>query len=190
MISKKNIFYYSASAILLAVYVIILLISLKPDVSWEYRLHYIDAITKKWPGNGGYSYTVGTEIKPDKTCTDEFLRFDKGWSHTEEDGTWTDGDTAYIYFSDIPDSNLFLDMKLLKKNHCRSVEIYANDILISSSSSEEIKENGSITADIKKGTAKNGHIILRFEIKDPESTDKDKRLLGIKCRSIAIYEKN
>ena len=101
MENAKKIFLYTLSAILVICYFSILYISLRPNVSWEYELYYIDKEIGKWPGNNGFSYKLGTKIETTLENNKNCKRFGKGWGEYTEDGLWSSGKESNIYFSNL-----------------------------------------------------------------------------------------
>ncbi len=171
-------------------YAAVLAASMNPEVSWEYQMFYIDQSAERFAADGEYSYVTGEVITTESDSADNLVRFDKGWSSPEPDGMWTDGNTAVIYFDNIPQKNLSCSIELMNKVHCSSVAIFANDTEIGTFSADELSE-GLITAEIPGEAIDEGHLILTFDIENPTVIgEQDNRHLGIKCRSIVLNEKD
>lgn len=180
---------YAVSGILVLFYIAVLVISMKPEVSWEYQLFYIDQTTEKFANNGAYRYEMDTVITATTDSADDLARFDKGWSHPESDGTWTDGDSAMIYFDQIPQKHLLCTLTLQEQVYCSSVTIFANDAEVGTFSDAQLAA-GCITAEIPEAAISEGHLVLRLAIEAPTvPNERDHRQLGIKCRSIVLNEK-
>ena len=120
---RKNIarvLLYTACAVLVVFYILVLWWGKNPKVGTEYRMYYLTHELTDWPGYGNLKYTFGTK----EICTEHKDRNGKeqsnvcsrkgqGWQKTKRyEGTKNTDKDSYIYVGD------------------KGIEVYVNDKLI------------------------------------------------------------
>lgn len=139
-------------------------------------------------------YQLGTILSFGKDGDSERFRT-SGWSHTEDQQTWTDGNVALLEFSGLPPSQaLTLTMTLVGLTKppelpAQPVTVFANGKQIADwQVSDKHQYTASIPADIVDQTGK-----LRLEFRMPKATsskslgiNEDSRTLGVAVTDIVI----
>jgi hypothetical protein len=139
------------------------------------------------------SYTLGTAITFAKGGDSERFRV-TGWSDTEDDKTWTEGPSATLAFTGLPDGEaLQLRAKIgglaqPPQLPSQPVEVYANGVKIADWT---VSDNAEFTAAIPPNAVKDS--ALRIEFKTPKATspkslgqNQDPRVLGIRVLTLTI----
>ena len=178
-----NVFLYILSFILVSFYLVIMVLAIKPNISWEYELYYITKETDVWPGNNGYEYKLGDKIRTVLENREFCKRLGKGWGNIEEDGCWSKEDESKIYFSSIPAKDLVFEMELSEFLIDKEIEIYFNDKFGCGISSKEL-ENRKIKCEVKSEYVNYGRLVI--SLKYIGCNDKTQ---AIKCKEIVLYEK-
>lgn len=181
----KKVLLYAFSAILVISYFVILYISINPNVSWEYKLYYIEKETDIWPGNHGYDYELGTKIETRLENKQNCKRFGKGWGEYTEEGLWSNGKKSNIYFGNLPNKDLTFEMEISECLLNKKMEIYFNDKLKAEIEPEEVKKEMKIIKEVKKEDIVDGKLIIM--LKYTEVTEKGK-VQKIMCKGINLYE--
>ena len=180
----KKMLLYILSGILFIGYLVILGISMKPNVSWEYELYYISKEIDIWPGIHGFDYKLGTIIETKLGNEENCKRFEKGWGPFDTNGLWSDGEESKIYFNNLPDKNIVFEMSLGNLKIDRWIDIYLNDEQASRINASELKSNMKIVQQIKAQDIKNGRLIVTLKY----DSDEENFSGGIMCREIKLYE--
>lgn len=180
---------YILSALLVISYFVILALSIKPKVSWEYELYYISKETDVWPGENGYDYYIGTKINTTIENVDGSKRLGKGFAEYEELGCWSSGDVSKIYFKNIPKNDLIFEMALSKCLLSKNIELYFNDIYIDTISAEELSKTMKIMGEVKTDFINDERLVVTLKYPELNNGKKDNRLHGIMCKEINLYEK-
>jgi hypothetical protein len=139
------------------------------------------------------AYTLGTTIGFGKNGDSERFRV-SGWSDTEDDKTWTEGTSATLAFSGLPEGRaLQLRTKIgglaqPPQVPSQPVEVYANGTKIADWT---VSDNTELTAPIPANVVKDG--ALKIEFKTPKAAspkslgqNEDARVLGIRMFTLAI----
>ena len=113
---------YVVSAALNIFYLLVLWGARTPDVNWAYQLYYIDKEINIWPGIDGFNYTLGDIILMDQ----EQKRCESGWGAIEAGGRWTQNGEATMYFDQLPDKNLKVELVCSKPAGDTDIVIKAN----------------------------------------------------------------
>ena len=180
----KKVLLYLLSSILFIGYIVILVLSMKPNVSWEYELYYITKEIDIWPGLHGFNYELGTKIETVLENEDNCKRFEKGWGPFERNGLWSDGLESKIYFNNLPNKNLIFEMTLVNLDIDKWIDIYLNDIKVSRIQKSELKSSMKINQQIKLQDIKNGKLIITLKYDSDEENSSGR----IMCREIILYE--
>ena len=98
------------AAILIVLYLIVLFLSLKPDITNEYRLYYIDKTSKRWPGQDGYDCTIGQTITFDDQSSD-LKKIDRGRRDASGEGCLIEPDLTVIYLASMPQGDYVVTME-------------------------------------------------------------------------------
>lgn len=184
----KKILTYFVTAILFCFYISILILSTKPNVSMEYTKYYIDKELKSWNGEGSFSYVLGEPIVMCKPNEIVYGRLSNGWSNLEEDGCWTDGEIAKIYFSDLPRENLKLNIDISACNTMDKILFEGNGRELASIMGRNLKGGEKINLEIPKSIINYGVFELKIHINSPQSPPNDGRKLGVKVKEVRIHE--
>ena len=179
----KNICLYVSSIILVIIYFIILYISMKPNVSWEYMLYYIKQETDTWPGNNGYNYEIGTKIEPRLENSKECKRFGKGWGEFTEEGVWSVGEKSSIYFGNLPNEELIFEMEIAECSINEDIEVYFNDKLKERIDSKELANEKKIIQNVEKEDIIEGKLVVTLKY-----TETEENIPKILCKEINLYE--
>ena len=99
-----KILLYIICGAVVAVYGYIFWLGRKPEVSREYRMYFMEHTLSDWPGEGRFTYSLGTkeyclaydkyELSHPKLC----LRKGQGWNNVSKDGSQFSGSDASIYY--------------------------------------------------------------------------------------------
>lgn len=194
--NKKNgvnifitIFLYTLSAFLVICYFIILALSMKPKVSWEYELYYISKETDIWPGINGYDYYLDTKINTNLENIDGSKRLGKGFADYEELGVWSSGDVSKIYFKNIPKKDLIFEMSLSKCLLSQNIELYFNDVYINTISADKLSKTMKITGYVKSDYINDDKLVVTLKYPELSNVKKENHVHGIMCKEINLYEK-
>lgn len=134
---------YIVCAVMIASYLIILFLSIKPKVPLEYKMYYITHELKSWPGYGGLLYKAGTkeyctEKKDDKNHLFEHVvcaRYGDGWKLEKRNinGVHMKNDSALLYYvSDGMDSKVCVKAEIRDYTGEGDVNVYINDVCVGS----------------------------------------------------------
>ncbi|RHC11898.1 hypothetical protein [Lachnospira eligens] len=143
---RKNIarvLLYTACAVLVVFYILVLWWGKNPKVGTEYRMYYLTHELTDWPGYGNLKYTFGTK----EICTEHKDRNGKeqsnvcsrkgqGWQKSKRyEGTKNTDKDSYIYY--IPEEsadNIYLVCDITEYDTTafgdKGIEVYVNDKLI------------------------------------------------------------
>lgn len=88
---------YISAAFLLVFYLSILISGMKPSVSDEYRMYYIEDQLAYYLPDGELSQ-YGVNEKYEYAADGKYRNQGKGWGDVTENGTWTHGAESYLYF--------------------------------------------------------------------------------------------
>lgn len=194
--SKKleTIFCYTGSFAFILFYCYIILLKFYPDVSLEYRASYIDKVRSYYP-EGEFNYQLGQKEIFSNQIADNPVkkRMGSGWYDFEEEGVWTKGKRAALYYKieNGVEQNLVLNMELYKTiQDDMSVKILANGKKIGNFNGSD----RTISAEIDQSVLKKNGLKLEFLIDSPArpcdlSDSEDERKLGICISSITIKER-
>lgn len=179
---------YVLSALLFISYFAILSSAAHPDVCYEYEQYYITRELEDWPGYGGLAYQPGDTFCFYNSVPKErqINRRGKGWGLLEEDGCWTYGDEAILFFTELPEKDMVLELLLTDMEKNTVTEVYAGTEKIGeirTLNEPDISYLFSITAQ----QITDGKLKLGFQTKRQAAPVK-LPALGIKAREITIYE--
>lgn len=181
----SKILYYFISVVLLVTYLIILYTSTVPKVPYEYQLYYISKSLQDWPGYNGLKYTLGDIISltTENSNTNTLKRRGHNWNALEEDGCWTFGDHASLFFTDVGNKPLYayFDISDIRDN-CNA-NVYAYNTYLG-----EISEEGIFTFEIPENSYHNGQIEIKFLLENYGPIEEDARNQGIKLRRFMLSE--
>lgn len=182
---------YILSIILVIFYSIVLFGAKNPDVSKEYKMHYIEKNLVDWPGYGGLDYSLGKKIAFGFEDKENLAKCKgSGWYAVEPQACWT-GPKAKLYFNVTDKINRDAKLKLILRGAMPnvSVDITVNENKISSFyPSQDRKEYEFV---VPKEIMKNGFLSLNFDVRNCKRPSdlggsKDDRLLGIFVESISL----
>ncbi len=191
MNKHSKMLYYFASIVLLTIYLLVLFTTTVPKVPYEYQLYYISKSLQDWPGYNGLEYTLGDIILLTTEGSNLNIAKRRGfnWNAIEEDGCWTFGDRASLFFTSIePEHNQdsiygHFDISDIRDN-C-SAKVFANNTYLG-----EINEEGVFIFEIPNNSYKdeNGKIEIKFLLENYGSIEEDSRNQGIKLRRVLLSE--
>lgn len=180
---------YILSALFVIGYFVILALSMKPRVSWEYELYYISKETDVWPGMNGYDYYLGTKINTNLENIDGSKMLGKGFTKYEDNGCWSFGEVSKIYFKNIPKNDLIFEMNLSKCLLSQNVELYFNDVYINTISADELSKTMKITGEVKSDYINDDKLVVTLKYPELNNGKKENYIHGIMCKEIILYEK-
>ena len=143
---RKNIarvLLYTACAVLVVFYILVLWWGKNPKVGTEYRMYYLTHELTDWPGYGNLKYTFGTKryvqnIKTVMVKNKAMSAVSKGqgWQKSKRyEGTKNTDKDSYIYY--IPEEsadNIYLVCDITEYDTTafgdKGIEVYVNDKLI------------------------------------------------------------
>ncbi len=139
-------------------------------------------------------YQLGTKVSFGDAGDSERFR-GSGWSQTETDKTWTEGNSAILSFTALPAGESFqLQMTLLGLTNppglvAQPTEVYANGQKVAD---WQVSDRGEYTATIPANVVSNDGT-LKIELRIPKATSPkligqsaDPRLLGLGCFDLVI----
>jgi len=139
-------------------------------------------------------YEIGRKISFGQSGDSELFR-GAGWSATEPEITWTDGNSAVLSFTGLPaKTSLRLKMTLSGFTNppelpAQPVEVYANGIKVAD---WQVGDRAEFTALIPPNATGDGNL-LKLELKMPKAMSpkalgqsQDSRLLGVACFDLVI----
>ena len=155
-------------------------------------MYYIEHELQAWPGESGLRITPGEwEYLRQTTSEEETLaaRLGSGWSHIEDNGRWTDGNEARIWYQlteeeQLADYKLTLDVT--DSVTPQPVRVYAGTIYLGEIPPEQ---RGEIVFNVPGSSADaEGLLAIRLEIEETvvPASGRDDRDLGIKVSRIQI----
>lgn len=136
MINKERIsvriLAYIFSLLLIIWYFSVLINSAKPNVSNEYKMHYIEKNLSDWPGDNGLDYHFGTKLMFGSNYKANLAKCrGNGWYRADEEGAWTKN-KADLYFNLIDeikgDGTLNLVLKKAVSNANVIVQVNGKEI--------------------------------------------------------------
>lgn len=116
----RNIIIYIVCGALVAFFGIVFLLAKNPKVSDEYRMYYITHELKTWPGEGHFTYIVGTKEYMAKQTEsgkeNRCLRLGSGWlndDYVDRRGLINSDTESYLYYKfdeNVKDGKMIIDV--------------------------------------------------------------------------------
>ena len=188
IITKNDVILYCTGLFLICFYFFVLTLTINPQVDYEYKKYYIKKSLKEWGGPSSFQYALNTPLKFYKGNESIYTRISTGWSNLEEDGCWTDGDSAQIWFSDLPNIDLSISMQVIDTTNQGEINIYGNGSLLFSICKNDLYATKVFDIALPKEILSDGNLELYLDITDPSSALNDSRKMGIKVKEIVIHE--
>lgn len=170
-------------------YIMTLYHAMNPDVSHEYENYYIIGKGKKWVGHNAYNYDLGDPVF---LCLGEETAYNYmglGWSGLEENFCWTDGTVSELYFSGLPNKDVLLTIKVqMCISDQYSCTVFANNMEIARLQASELKQDTACCMKIPATAIQEGYVEIKLNHQNVQSTETDKRLLGLAVQEVYIDE--
>lgn len=174
---------YLLCAGLMAFYLFTLYSAFRPAVCEEYQLYYIDKELQDWPGYGGLSYLPGTPLYFDSLHPrkERARRLGKGWNSPEENGTWTYGDRAVLFFTDLPVNSMNLDLLVTDLREGASGTVYFDG-----SSIGKIDAAGNLSFPLSVKADSDSLSVIEIKVENFGAIGEDSRNQGIKIMEVQL----
>ncbi|WP_434309593.1 hypothetical protein [Hominifimenecus sp. rT4P-3] len=191
---KKKVAAYFLSAVLVFGYFAILWWARTPEVSDVYRMYFIDHSLSVWPGDTGLNCELGiTEYLGTHSGEEKMaLRLGRGWYDAEDEGRWTKGGEAVLFYDPIPEISRDLIFTYTITNWISDgeIEILANGISLGTLS-REMDQPSSLKIP-REIIGEDRRLELVFSIERPvrpsDFGSSDARELGVMIDSIQLDE--
>lgn len=180
---KVNIIGYIVSGILIAAYIIILSTALNPKVKLEYDLYYIEKDLQDWPGYDGLNYSLGTKESFAINEENRINRRGRSWNAFEEDGCWTYGEHASLFYTGLSGKDLVIEMEIEDIRENASAAIYINNSCIG-----EITAAGTYYFKVSKDINNSEITMVELLVNNYGAIGEDTRNQGIKVKEIMISD--
>lgn len=176
----KLIIAYLCSAGLLAGYLYVLWLGLHPDVGREYRLYYLDGITKVMSPKGALTVRPGERryLNGKENDVQTFAGIGRGWywnytgKGVENDGYCYTGEADNYLLFDFDEectereNGIKINLHITKSS-AKTVDVYADDATIGTYA---LNEDESLEVELPKEIVGHGEVIMNLHLANPEES--------------------
>lgn len=163
----KQISCYSISALLFVWYLVIFVQGIYPEkVCDEYRKYYVENKLTDWPGYDGLAYQVSTPVvfTNDSGNANQVKRRGNGWGELLEDGCFITGERADLYYRNLPEKDLEVQIISGEVIPDVTINVLANDESIYKIILKESRTEYNFV--IPQDTLQEGELCLSFEVEN------------------------
>lgn len=178
---------YSLSLFLFIWYCIILIDSLNPKVSLEYKMHYIEKTLIDWPGDNGLNYKLGSKLMFGTEYNNMAKCRGNGWYQAEKKANWT-SEKCEIYLNITNDAiNDDKEMELVLQAAVPKSEVSVNINGKNISTFKPNENRDTYVFSIPKEILEEKFLCIEFNIEDTKTASELNQLID---EEYANYYKN